>query len=165
MPDGSFNTEAFQACLRAPFATLGITATGTHVTGIRFLAPSIAAKAPKKNTIAFLACVQIQSYLEDPEFVFDLPIRLSGTHHRLAVWEAMQKIEAGRTRTYGELARDIGSSARAVGGACGANPIPVVVPCHRVIAAGGDIGGFMGARADGFERDIKRWLLEHEGAF
>ena len=165
MPDGSLNIEAFQACLRAPFSTLGISATDTHVTGIRFLAPSIAAKAPKKNTIAFLACVQIQSYLEDPNFVFDLPLRLAGTHHRLAVWEAMQKIAAGRTRTYGELARDIGSSARAVGGACGANPIPVVVPCHRVIAAGGDIGGFMGARSDGFERDIKRWLLEHEGAF
>ena len=165
MPDGSLNVEAFQACLRAPFATLGITATDTHVTGIRFLAPSIAAKAPKKNTIAFLACVQIQSYLEDPNFVFDLPLKLAGTHHRLAVWEAMQQIEAGTTRTYGELAKDIGSSARAVGGACGANPIPVVVPCHRVIAAGGDIGGFMGARSDGFERDIKRWLLEHEGAF
>jgi len=155
----------FQARLRAPFATLGIAASDTHVTGIRFLAPSIAAKAPRKNTIAFLACVQIQSYLDDPRFVFDLPLRLAGTHHRLAVWEAMQKIAAGKVRTYGELAKDIGSSARAVGGACGANPIPVVVPCHRVIAAGGDIGGFMGARADGFERDIKRWLLEHEGAF
>ena len=165
MPDGSLATEAFQACLRAPFATLGITASDTHVTGIRFLAPSVAAKAPKKNTIAFLACVQIQSYLDDPDFVFDLPLKLSGSHHQLAVWEAMQKIAAGNTRTYGELANDIGSSARAVGGACGANPIPVVVPCHRVIAAGGDIGGFMGARADGFERDIKRWLLENEGAF
>jgi methylated-DNA-[protein]-cysteine S-methyltransferase len=164
MPDGSLDVEAFQACLRAPFATLGITASDTHVTGIRFLAPSVAAKAPKKNTIAFLACVQIQSYLEDANFVFDLPIKLAGTHHRLAVWEAMQRIEAGATRTYGELAKEIGSSARAVGGACGANPIPVVVPCHRVIAAGRDIGGFMGARAEGFERDIKRWLLGHEGA-
>ena len=164
MPDGSRNVEAFQACLRAPFATLGITTTDTHVTGIRFLAPSVAAKAPRKNTIAFLACVQIQSYLEDPAFVFDLPLKLAGTHHRLAVWEAMQKIAAGKTRTYGELAKDIGSSARAVGGACGANPIPVVVPCHRVIAAGRDIGGFMGARSEGFERDIKRWLLGHEGA-
>ena len=164
MPDGSRNVEAFQACLRAPFATLGITATDTHVTGVRFLAPSIAARAPKRNTIAFLACVQIQSYLDRPDFVFDLPLKLSGTHHRLAVWEAMQRIAAGKTRTYGELAKDIGSSARAVGGACGANPIPVIVPCHRVIAAGGDIGGFMGARSDGFERDIKRWLLRHEGA-
>jgi methylated-DNA-[protein]-cysteine S-methyltransferase len=155
----------FDACLRAPFATLGITATDTHVTGIRFLDPSVRAKAPPRNTIAFLACVQIQSYLDDPRFRFDLPLKIGGTHHRLAVWEAMQRIPAGKTRTYGELAAELGSSARAVGGACGANPIPVVVPCHRVIAAGGDIGGFMGARGECFERGIKRWLLEHEGAF
>jgi methylated-DNA-[protein]-cysteine S-methyltransferase len=164
MPDGTQPVEAFQACLRAPFATLGITATDAHVTGIRFLAPCVAAKAPRRNTIAFLACVQIQSYLDDPSFVFDLPLKLAGTRHRLAVWEAMQRIAAGRTRSYGELASEIGSSARAVGGACGANPIPVVVPCHRVIAAGGALGGFMGAAGEGFELGIKRWLLEHEGA-
>jgi methylated-DNA-[protein]-cysteine S-methyltransferase len=154
----------FQARLRAPFATLGITASDTHVTGIRFLASSVAAQVPKKNTIAFLACVQIQSYLENPRFEFDLPLKLASTRHRLDVWEAMQRIPAGATRTYGELAKELGSSARAVGGACGANPIPVVVPCHRVIGAGRSIGGFMGASVEGFELGIKRWLLEHEGA-
>jgi methylated-DNA-[protein]-cysteine S-methyltransferase len=154
----------FQACLRAPFATLGISASDTHVTGIRFLAPDVPAKAPKKNTIAFLACVQIQSYLDDAAFEFDLPLKLLSTRHRLEVWEAMQRIPAGATRTYGELAKELGSSARAVGGACGANPIPVVVPCHRIIGAGHAIGGFMGASAEGFELGIKRWLLEHEGA-
>jgi methylated-DNA-[protein]-cysteine S-methyltransferase len=51
-----------------------------------------------------------------------------------------------------------------VGGACGANPIPIVVPCHRIIGSGGSIGGFMGAKDEGFELGIKRWLLEHEGA-
>ena len=102
--------------------------------------------------------------LGDPRFVFDLPLRLAGTRHRLAVWEAMQSIAAGRTRTYGELAAELGSSARAVGGACGANPIPLVVPCHRVIAAHGGLGGFMGEKREGFELGIKRWLLEHEGA-
>ena len=156
--------EAFDACLRAPFATLGITTTDTHVTGIRFLAPSTPAKAPRRDSIAFLACVQLQAYLEDGAYEFDLPLKLAGTHHRLAVWEAMQRIPAGSTRSYGDLARDLSSSARAVGGACGANPIPVVVPCHRVIAAGGRIGGFMGAATEGFERGIKRWLLAHEGA-
>jgi methylated-DNA-[protein]-cysteine S-methyltransferase len=164
MPDGRTGTEAFQACLRAPFSTLGITATDTHVTGIRFLAPSVPARAPRRNTIAYLACVQIQSYLDDPRFEFDLPLKLAGTRHRLAVWEAMQRIGVGRTRTYGELALELRSSARAVGGACGANPIPLVVPCHRVIAAGGALGGFMGARSEGFELGIKRWLLDHEGA-
>ena len=99
--------RGFQACVRTPFATLGITATDTHVTGVRFLAPGVAALAPKKNSIAFLACVQIQAYLENPAFEFDLPLKLAGTRHRLAVWEAMQRIPAGKTRTYGELAAEL----------------------------------------------------------
>jgi methylated-DNA-[protein]-cysteine S-methyltransferase len=156
--------EAFQARLRTPVTTLGISTTAMHVTGVRFLAPSVSALAPRRGSIAHLACVQLNAYLEDPRFEFDLPLAIAGTRHRLAVWEAMQRIPAGATRTYGELARELGSSARAVGGACGANPLPVVVPCHRVIAAGGALGGFMGARAEGFELGVKRWLLGHEGA-
>ena len=156
--------DGFAACLKAPFGTLGISTEGPYVTGIRFLAPSHPARAPRKDSLAFLACVQLQAYLDNPNYQFDLPLKLNGTHHRLAVWEAMQRIPAGKVRTYGEIAAELASSARAVGGACGANPIPVVVPCHRVIAAGGHIGGFMGARDDGFELGIKRWLLAHEGA-
>jgi methylated-DNA-[protein]-cysteine S-methyltransferase len=156
--------SAFQACVRAPFAALGITATDKHVTGIRFLAPSTRPFAPRRGTIAFIACVQIQAYLDDPRYEFELPLKLGGTRHRLAVWEAMQRIPAGKTRTYGEVAQELHSSARAVGGACGANPIPLVVPCHRIVASGGSLGGFMGAREEGFELGIKRWLLEHEGA-
>ncbi len=156
--------DAFQACVRTPFATLGISATDRFVTGVRFLAPSVPGKAPPKDTIAYLACVQLQSYLEDGSFVFDVPYKLSGSHHRLQVWEAMCRIPAGKVRSYGELAREIGSSARAVGGACGANPVPVIVPCHRIIGANNTLGGFMGAGTDGFELGIKRWLLGHEGA-
>jgi methylated-DNA-[protein]-cysteine S-methyltransferase len=154
----------FQACVRTPFATIGVSTTDTHVAGIRYLSPDVPALAPRRNTIAHLVCVQLQAYLEDPAFVFDLPLRVSGTRHQIAVWEAMQAIPAGETRTYGELAKTIGSSARAVGGACGANPLPIVVPCHRVVGAGGALGGFMGAREEGFELSIKRWLLAHEGA-
>lgn len=164
MADGGEPMAPFQACVRAPFSTLGIRASGTHLTGVRFLAPSVPALAPRRGSIAHLACVQIQAYLDDPGFVFDLPLLLTGTRHRLAVWEAMQRIAPGTTRTYGELAAELRSSARAVGGACGANPIPLVVPCHRVIAANRGLGGFMGSREDGFELDIKRWLLGHEGA-
>ena len=156
--------EAFDACVRTPFATLGITTTDKHLTGVRFLSPDTPAKAPRKGTVAHLACVQLQAYLENPAFEFDLPVLLSGTRHRLEVWEAMRRIPAGKLRSYGDIAAELGSSARAVGGACGANPVPVVVPCHRVIAAGNRIGGFMGASAEGFELGIKRWLLEHEGA-
>ena len=156
--------EAFQACLRTPFATLGITTSDTHLTGVRFLSPDTPARSPRRDSIAHLACVQLQAYLDNPGFEFDLPLRLSGTHHRLQVWEAMRRIPAGKLRTYGEIARELRSSARAVGGACGANPVPVVVPCHRVVGAHGALGGFMGSREEGIELGIKRWLLGHEGA-
>src|SRR5512134_741795 len=97
----------FQACVRTPFATLGVSATETHVTGIRYLSPDVPALAPKRNTVAYLACVQLQAYLDNPAFAFDLPLKLAGTRHQLAVWEAMQGIPAGETRTYGELAQEI----------------------------------------------------------
>ncbi len=163
MPD-THAVDVYQARVRTPFATLGIQTTATHVTGIRFLAPSTPALMPRRNSIAHLACAQIQAYLDNARFEFDLPLAITGTRHRIAVWEAMQRIRAGKTLSYGQIASAIGSSARAVGGACGANPIPVVIPCHRVIGARGAIGGFMGAAGEGFELGIKRWLLEHEGA-
>lgn len=153
--------DQYQARIKAPFATLGVIADDAYVQAIHFLPPSVAAKSPITNTIAHLATVQLMSYLDNPKFRFDLPLRLSGTKHQLDVWHAMQNIAAGKVKTYGELAAAIGSSPRAVGTACGRNPVPIVVPCHRITAANG-LGGFMGGKlADPLA--IKRWLLTHEG--
>ena len=126
----------FQACVRTPFANArhlgdGPRTSRASATSRRTFRPS----RRRRTRSRYLACVQLQFYLDDPAFAFDLPLQLAGTRHQLAVWEAMQAIPAGETRTYGELAKAIGSSARAVGGACGANPIPLVVPCHRVVGA------------------------------
>ena len=87
------------------------------------------------------------------------PLDLAGTDFQKSVWNALQKILPGRTKSYGEIARAIGrpKAVRAVGGACGANPVPVLVPCHRVLAANGKIGGFSGGL------DWKRTLLAREG--
>jgi methylated-DNA-[protein]-cysteine S-methyltransferase len=85
---------------------------------------------------------------------------LEGTEHQRKVWQAMQAIPCGQTLTYGELATRIGSSAQAVGQACGSNPVPIVIPCHRVVGKTG-LGGFM-QHAEGESLDIKRWLLDHE---
>lgn len=104
----------------------------------------------------------IRAYFTDPTRPIALPVRLGGTPHQRGVWQAIAAIGPGATRTYGDLARELGSAARAVGGACRANPCPLVVPCHRVVARDG-LGGFAGDR-DGRLRDIKRWLLVHEGA-
>ena len=87
------------------------------------------------------------------------PLDLAGTEFQKKVWRALRKIGPGRTKSYGEIARAIGKpkAVRAVGGACGANPVPVLVPCHRVLAANGKIGGFSGGL------DWKRDLLAREG--
>jgi methylated-DNA-[protein]-cysteine S-methyltransferase len=87
-------------------------------------------------------------------------LKLTGSKHQVDVWQAMQKIKPGATQTYGELSDSIDSSPRAVGTACGQNPVPIVVPCHRVVAANG-LGGFMGGKQDD-PLKIKRWLLAHE---
>jgi methylated-DNA-[protein]-cysteine S-methyltransferase len=154
--------DKFDARLIAPFGTIGINADDQAVTSVVFLGPDVSAKAPTKNTLAHLACVQLMSYLNNPKFVFDLPVRLTGSKHQLDVWHAMQQITAGNTITYGVLAEGIGSNARAVGTACGKNPVPIVVPCHRIVAASG-LGGFMGGKRED-PLATKRWLLTHEGA-
>lgn len=154
--------NAYAAILRAPFAALGITATDSHVTGITFLPAATRAIVPKRNTVAELACVELNEYLDRPRFRFQVPIHLVGSLHQIKVWRALQTIAPGSTQTYGDVAARIDSAARAVGGACGANPIPIIVPCHRVLAAGGKIGGFMRA-SNADTLSIKHWLLAHEG--
>lgn len=104
---------------------------------------------------------QLDAYSKNPRYVFDLPCELRGTPFQQRVWQALQTIPPGQTLTYGELARQLGSAPRAVGQACGANPLPVIYPCHRVVSASG-LGGFMQGAAGAL--DIKRWLLQHERA-
>lgn len=155
--------HVFDACVKTPFATLGIVTDDKHLLGLHFLPGNVAAKAPKTNTIAHLVCVQVMAYLDNPQLQFELPLKLSGTKHQIDVWEGMRRIPAGGTMTYGELADAVGSSARAVGTACGQNPIPLIVPCHRIVAADGSLGGFMGGKLEN-PLAIKHWLLKHEGA-
>lgn len=150
----------FQARFKAPFATLGICTSESALIRIAFLPVNTPALPPVRNSIAHLVCAQLTRYIETGDTIFDIPIRLQGTKHELDVWAAMQRIAPGKTLTYGALAAAIGSSARAVGTACGRNPVPVIVPCHRIVAASG-LGGFMGGKRDD-SLSIKRWLLNHE---
>lgn len=103
---------------------------------------------------------QLRRYFAGELDRFDLPLAPAGTEFRRAVWTAMLDIPYGETETYGDMARRVGSVARAVGGACGANPIPIVIPCHRVVGGGHSIGGFS-ARGG---VDTKRFLLHLERA-
>lgn len=149
----------YQAIFPAPFAVLGIISNGTVLTGLDFLPPGTPLLAPQ-DAISRQVCSQLQAYLAEPLFCFDLPVSLRGTVFQSKVWQALRQIPSGSTQTYGELAKRLNSAPRAVGQACGANPIPLIIPCHRVLARNG-LGGFMSS-AGGDPLAIKRWLLEHE---
>jgi len=101
---------------------------------------------------------QLAAYFAGKLRQFDLPLRAEGTPFRKKVWQALRAVPYGQTRSYGEIAHAVDSAPRAVGGACGANPIAIIVPCHRIVGAGGWIGGFSGG--DGCA--TKNILLEHE---
>jgi methylated-DNA-[protein]-cysteine S-methyltransferase len=153
--------QDYQARVPAPFGVLGIRCTSEKLCGIEFL-PSGSATRPPDDDFTHTVCRQLEAYFNDPDFRFNLPFAHNGTQHQIKVWQAMNAIPRGQTRSYGNLAVQIASSARAVGQACGANPLPIVIPCHRIVAKAA-MGGFMHSKG-GYQLDIKRWLLAHEGA-
>lgn len=129
------------------------------VVEIRYL-PLGSEKISPKNPLAKKAAEQLERYRDDPDTVFDLPLLVEGSPLQRGVWDAMRAIPRGRTRTYGELARELNADARAIGQCCGDNRLPIVIPCHRVVAADG-IGGFSHT-SEGYLIEVKRWLLAHE---
>ena len=166
-PESSFAmppSSPYQAIVSHAEFSLGITTRQDEITGIDYL-PKRAALAPQ-NLLAAEAVRQITAYFADPGFVFGLPLQAQGTSFQRRVWQAIAEIPCGKVETYGAVAKKIHSAARAVGGACGANPFPLVVPCHRVVSASG-LGGFGGVGGDhasvDFLLNVKRWLLRHEG--
>ncbi|MBD1391390.1 methylated-DNA--[protein]-cysteine S-methyltransferase [Neiella sp. HB171785] len=115
------------------------------------------------SALAKLAQQQLDAYLADANFQFDLPLRPIGTEFQCRVWQHLQQIPVGQVQSYGEAAGLLGSVARAVGGACRRNPIPLFIPCHRIVAKQG-IGGFSG-QVSGQQIDLKNALLQHEKAW
>ena len=154
------SASPFSAILHAPFGALGARVSADHLVALAFLAPGTVLSAPSSPLLERVA-QQLAAYYVDPRHRFDLPIEARGSEFRRRVWQALLDIPSGHTTTYGELARRLGSSARAVGQALGDNPLPIVIPCHRVLAAHG-LGGF-NHNGGGFSLDVKRWLLRHEG--
>jgi methylated-DNA-[protein]-cysteine S-methyltransferase len=151
----------YAAKIRTPFAVLGVTTHEGAVTSLGYLPLTERALAPRDRTAEAVARA-IEAYLRDPEYRFAVPLAPRGTPFQQRVWAALAQIPLGQSRTYGEVARIVGSAPRAVGQACGANRIALIIPCHRVVGAQGSLGGFMNAE-DGDPIAIKRWLLRHEG--
>ena len=152
--------------VEAPFGRLGISTDlvdgSLMLTKVDYLAKDAPLSAPK-NALAKEVARQIKDYFKNPASTFDLPLQPFGTVHQQKVWRAIGQVAVGSTVTYGALAKQVKSGPRAVGGACGANPYPLIVPCHRIVSAQG-VGGFMKENTTGFYRQIKTWLLKHEGA-
>jgi methylated-DNA-[protein]-cysteine S-methyltransferase len=151
----------YDAVLAFPAMQVGVRVEADAIREIVYLPRSVPPRAPR-NALAARAAGQLERYLADPDFRFDLPLADAGTAFQRRVWRAICAIRRGRTLSYGEMARVLATAPRAVGQACGANPFPLVVPCHRVVAATG-IGGFAHQGA-GFLIEVKKWLLRHEQA-
>jgi methylated-DNA-[protein]-cysteine S-methyltransferase len=148
----------YDAVITAPFGAVGISVQGVQV-AIELLPQKHAKKAAENKTAAKVVN-QIEAYFSNARNDFNLPIVYKGTPFQRRVWQAISAIPRGRVLTYGDIAAQIGSGPRAVANACGANNLPLLVPCHRVVAKNG-LGGFMQGNKDGLK--IKIWLLKHEG--
>ena len=149
----------YQAVITAPFGKLGVRMNDDRLTGLDFLAAEVASLPPADEATRSV-CQALANYFADGASALDLDFHLHGTPFQQRVWQHLRSIPAGRTQTYGELALCLGSGPRAVANACGANPLPIIVPCHRVVAKHG-LGGFMHGRTAG-ALQIKQWLLQHE---
>ena len=152
---------SYTAIIDSPCGRLGIIDDGNALTAIHFLEDAMPCQAPSSQ-LAKRTAQQLKAFFNDPEFQFDLPLVKSASAFQQRARTSLRNIPVGETVSYGVLAKTMASSARAVAGACRRNPVPIIIPCHRVVANTG-LGGFSGA-LDGKPLMIKRWLLEHEHA-
>lgn len=146
--------------LALPFTCVALYTLEEALIGLEFLPPSTELK-PVQPGVARDVEEQLHTWSQNPHHQFNLPyIIKNGTAFQHRVWKAMCEIPVGETRSYGLLAQQLNSSPRAVGGACGRNPLPIIIPCHRITAKHA-LGGF-NQQQSGWLIDVKRWLLTHE---
>ena len=151
----------FYAVLKTPIGHIGLQCEQDKLKSIDFLDSHIVpipyAQLSKKVR---LIAKNLEAFFSSPQDLSKLPLTVQGTPFQKKVWQALRKIPLGETRTYGELARALNTAPRAIGMACRANRLPIVIPCHRVVAAN-SLGGFCG-HTEGNKIAIKQWLLAHE---
>jgi len=147
----------------AGFIRVGILSVGETLYGLKWLSvaeASLVAETASPSPFVAEIAKQLAAYFADSHWCFTLPLQLAGSAFQRRVWQALRDIPAGTTCSYGALAERLQTSPRAIGGACRANPVPIVIPCHRVVSVSGP-GGYCGCTR-GALWDIKRRLLAHE---
>jgi methylated-DNA-[protein]-cysteine S-methyltransferase len=147
--------------LDTPIGTLRLLSNGVQLVNIEFAGQYGATDAVENSDTVLAACAaQLTAYFAGKRRHFDLPLAPRGTPFQRSVWAALANIPYGQLRSYRDIAWSIGNPAavRAVGAANGRNPLPIVVPCHRVIGSNGALTGFAGGL------EVKRFLLDLEGA-
>jgi methylated-DNA-[protein]-cysteine S-methyltransferase len=152
--------QCFNAVIDSPVGRLGIQMQGKALSRLVFLSGQHSLIEADTEQASDVLC-SLRAYFENPRQTPDVAVQLSGTPFQHRVWQELRSIPVGKIMTYGTLATRLRSSARAVGNACRRNPVPIVAPCHRVVAGNG-LGGFAGD-SRGRLVSVKRWLLEHEG--
>lgn len=141
-----------------PVGALTLRGDGEAITRVLWLDHGKPAPMDEPDPLCDWAVRELISYFSGQLTTFTVPVTLKGSNLQLGVWEEMRRIPFGDVLTYGDVARAVGSEPQAVGTACGQNPIPVIVPCHRIVGAGGKLTGFSGG--NGIE--TKAFLLDHE---
>lgn len=151
----------YSAVIAAPFGRIAIKVTRGRLAGID-LVPAQTKLSSPTAPLTRDVCRQLDVYLSNPRHLFTVPLTLEGTPFQTRVWQQLCRIRPGAVRRYADIADRLGARARAVGGACRRNPVPIVVPCHRVVSRSG-LGGYMG-KVSGAALGMKQWLLAHERA-
>ncbi len=159
-PESEDRQAGHTLVLDSPLGRLGICLQGEAISRLDFLSPATPVRVTD-SAVARRVARELEHYFTSSSHRIKLAVASGGTPFQQRVWQALRDIPAGETRSYGQLAAQLGSGARAVGNACRQNPVPLVVPCHRVIGATG-LGGYAGC-TEGPELRRKAWLLAHEG--
>ncbi len=155
--------QKYDEIIDSPVGYLGVRFSGTDLLALDFIGKNISDEiiiTNKNKDMSRLLKVKLDAYFKNPQDIRQPDTVLGGTEFQRKVWQVLSSIMPGETRTYGDIARQLKSSPRAVGNACRRNPVPIFIPCHRVISASGR-GGFMG-HTSGEPLAIKDWLLAHE---
>lgn len=152
--------SSYQAVIATPLGRIGIRMNGDTLSELDYLPANTAEQSPL-DAATEAVVTQLTAYFRDAHAPLTVRLAPAGTPFQQRVWAALQAIPVGSVLRYGELAEQLGTAARAIGGACRSNPLPILIPCHRVVGRQG-LGGYTGELA-GDPLGIKRWLLRHEG--